>query len=260
MRHFRIEVHDAVAEVTIHNPPANALTDEVYDELGAVVTDLELDDTARAILVLSAHPEIFVAGADVKRMAEYDFRRGAVARKVDLVHASFLRVQRLSKPTVAAIAGHALGGGCELALAMDFRFMSRGRPRIGLPEAGLGIIPGGGGTQRLPRLVGRSRAAELMMLAERVDADEAERIGLVTRACDDGPATLAEARRHARRLAAMPASSLRAIKRSLNEGFDGDLVRGLAVEREAAVDALLAPEAREGITAFVEKREARFHA
>jgi enoyl-CoA hydratase len=255
-----VEVADGVARVTIDNPPANALTDELYAQLDTTVTQLELDDAARAVVFASAHPEIFVAGADVKRMADYDFRRGAVTRKIDLVHACFLRVQRLSKPTVAAIAGHALGGGCELALAMDFRFMGRGHPRIGLPEASLGIIPGGGGTQRLPRLVGRARAAELVMLAQRIDAGEAERIGLVNRACADGQATLDAALDHARKLAAMPASSLRAIKRCLNEGVDGDLARGLAVEREAAAEALLSPAAREGISAFLEKREARFHA
>jgi enoyl-CoA hydratase len=255
-----VDVADGIATVTIDNPPANALTDELYGELDRVVTELDLDDATRAVVFASAHPDVFVAGADVKRMRQYDFRRGAVTRKIDLVHASFLRVQRLAKPTVAAIAGHALGGGCELALAMDFRFMARGEARIGLPEASLGIIPGGGGTQRLPRLVGRARAAELVMLAMRIDADEAERIGLVNRACHDGPATLEAARAHAARLAEMPSSSLRAIKRCLNDGVDGDLVRGLAVEREAAADALLAPAAREGISAFVEKRKARFHA
>jgi enoyl-CoA hydratase len=257
--HFRIDVEEGVARVTIDNPPANALTDEVYDELGAVITRLELDGGTRAAVFTSAHAAIFVSGADVKRMADYDFRRGAIARKLDLVHASFLRLQRLSKPTVAAITGHALGGGCEIALAMDFRFMARGDARIGLPEAGLGIIPGGGGTQRLSRLVGRARAAELMMLARRIDADEAERIGLVTGACPDAASTLAAATEQARALAAMPASSLRAIKRCLNEGLDGDLTRGLGVEREAAVEALLAPEAQEGIGAFVEKREPGFH-
>ncbi len=256
---IRYDAADGVARLTIDNPPANALTDELYAELDAVVTRLELDDEARAVVFESAHPKIFVAGADVKRMAEYDFRRGAVTRKIDLVHATFLRLQRLSKPTVAAIAGHALGGGCELSLAMDFRFMARGEARIGLPEAGLGIIPGGGGTQRLPRLVGRAAAADLMMLARRVDADEAERIGLVGRACADGPATVAAAREHAAALARMPASSLRAIKRCLNDGFDGDMVRGLAVERDAAAGALLEPDAREGISAFLEKREARFN-
>jgi enoyl-CoA hydratase/carnithine racemase len=259
-RLLHISSADGVATVTIDNPPANALIDELYDELGRAVTELELDDGARAVVFASAHPTSFVAGADIKRMAQYDFRRGAVARKIDLVHGTFLRIQRLGKPTIGAIEGHALGGGCELALTLDFRFMARGKPRIGLPEASLGIIPGGGGTQRLARLVGRAHATRLMMLAERLDADAAAAIGLVTEACDDGPATRAAALECAQRLAAMPASSLRLIKQALNDGVDGDLPRGLAVERGAAVEALLAPEAREGIGAFVEKRPARFHA
>jgi enoyl-CoA hydratase len=249
-----------VATVTIDNPPANALTDELYDAFQELVVELELDDDARAIVFASAHEGSFVAGADIKRMAEYDFRRGAVGRKIDLVHGTFLRLQRLGKPTIAAIEGHALGGGCELALTMDFRFMARGRARIGLPEVGLGIIPGGGGTQRLARLVGRAHATRMMMLAERLDADAAAAIGLVTQACDDGPATRAAAHDCAERLAAMPASSLRLVKQALNDGIDGDLPRGLATERAAAVAALLAPEAREGISAFIEKRSARFHA
>lgn len=248
-----------VAELTIDNPPANALTDELYARLGEIVTELELDDAVRAVVIVSANPSIFVAGADIKAMAQYDFRRGAVTRKIDLVHSTFLRLQRLSKPTIAAIEGHALGGGCEMALTLDFRFMARGRARIGLPEASLGIIPGGGGTQRLPRLVGRARAAELLMLAERIDADRAERIGLINAACDGSPATRAAAHDLAERLAQMPRSSVRLIKSCLNDGYDGDLVRGLAIERNAAAEALGCREAREGIAAFIEKRPARFH-
>ena len=256
---LRTEVADAIAWVTIDNPPVNALTDEVYEQLSALVTRLESDDDVRAVVFASAHESIFVAGADIRKMADYDFRRGPVARKIDLVHATFLRVQRLTKPTIGAITGHALGGGCEFALALDFRFMAAGPARIGLTEAALGIIPGGGGTQRLPRLVGRARAAELMLLARRLDAAAAARIGLVTEACDDAAATHAAARELAAELAAMPRSSMRLIKASLNDGYDGDLLRGLGVERANAVEALLQPEAREGIAAFLERRPARFH-
>lgn len=250
---------EGVAVVTIDNPPANALTDELYELLGDAVTDLELDSSVRSVVFTSANPKIFVAGADLKGMAGYDFRSGAVARKVDLVHSTFLRLQRLSKPAIASIEGHALGGGCELALTLDFRVMTSGEARIGLPEASLGIIPGGGGTQRLTRLLGRAQAARLMMLAERIDAEEAASIGLVTAAYPGPESTRRAALDLAARLAAMPSSSLRLIKRALNDGAEGDLLRGLAAERAAAVEALLAPEAREGIAAFVEKRGPRFH-
>ncbi len=256
---LKITHEGAVAEVTIDNPPANALTNELYERLQALVDELENDRSVRAIVFLSAHPTIFVAGADIGAMANYDFRREAIERKVRLVHETFLRIQRLSKPTLASIEGHALGGGCELALSVDMRFMSRGKARIGLPEAGLGIVPGGGGTQRLPRLVGRGRATQMMMLGERLDADAAERCGLVNAACDDPATTRAAARDMARRLAEMPSSSLRLIKRCLNDGFDRDLVDGLEIERAAAIEALLQPEAREGIAAFLERRPARFH-
>jgi enoyl-CoA hydratase len=256
---LKITHEGAVAEVTIDNPPANALTNQLYERLQALVDELENDRSVRAIVFLSAHPTIFVAGADIGAMANYDFRREAIERKVRLVHETFLRIQRLSKPTLASIEGHALGGGCELALSVDMRFMSRGKARIGLPEAGLGIVPGGGGTQRLPRLVGRGRATQMMMLGERLDADAAERCGLVNAACDDPAATRAAARDMARRLSEMPSSSLRLIKRCLNDGFDRDLVDGLEIERAAAIEALLQPEAREGIAAFLERRPARFH-
>ncbi len=256
---LRVTKEGAVAEVMIDNPPANALTNELYERLQTVADELERDRSVRALVFVSAHPTIFVAGADIGAMANYDFRREAIERKVTLVHETFLRIQRVGKPTLASIEGHALGGGCELALSLDMRFMVRGKARIGLPEAGLGIVPGGGGTQRLPRLVGRARATQMMMLGERLDADAAERCGLVNAACDDAAATRAAAHDMARRLAEMPSSSLRLIKGCLNDGYDHDLVNGLEVERAAAIEALLQPEAREGIAAFLERRPARFH-
>jgi enoyl-CoA hydratase len=254
-----VTLEGAVAEITIDNPPANALTNELYDRLGELTAELDADPAVRAVVFLSAHPGIFVAGADIGAMANYDFSPEAIERKVRLVHRTFLGLQRLSKPTVASIEGHALGGGCELALSLDARFMTEGRARIGLPEARLGIIPGGGGTQRLPRLIGRARAAQLMMLGERISAGEAQTIGLINAACPDPESTRARAREFANRLAEMPSSSLRLIKACLNDGYDEGLVRGLEVEREAAIQALLAPEAREGIAAFLEKRQPRFH-
>ncbi len=256
---LRVNVEGAVAEVTIDNPPANALTNEMYERLGQLMDEFERDEAVRVVLFLSDHPTIFMAGADINAMQNYDFSAEAIERKVRLVHGTFLRIQRLPKPTVVAIEGHALGGGCELSLCLDARFMTRGKARIGLPEARLGIIPGGGGTQRLARLVGRGRAAQLMMLGQGIGAEEAERIGLVNEACEDPGATRGRARVHAARLAQMPSSSLRLIKTALNDGYDVGLAAGLDVERECAIEALLAPEAREGIAAFVEKRPADFH-
>jgi enoyl-CoA hydratase len=256
---FSVELDGAVAVCTLDKPPANTLDEALYAEIDQLVMGLELSEDVRAAVITSAHRSIFVAGSDIKRMAGYDFRPGATGRKVDLVHATFRRLERVGVPTVAAITGHALGGGCELALACDFRVMTGGDARIGLPEVGLGIIPGGGGTQRLPRLLGRGRATEMLMLGTRLGAAEAERIGLVGRACATPEETRAEALALAGRLAEMPAPSLRLIKRCLNDGVDGDLDHGLAIERDAVIEALAQPEAREGIAAFVERRAPRFH-
>ncbi|HEX5191996.1 MAG TPA: enoyl-CoA hydratase/isomerase family protein, partial [Solirubrobacteraceae bacterium] len=166
-----VELDRAVAEVTIDNPPANALTNEMYERLSALLDELERNRAVRVVLFLSDHPTIFVAGADINAMRNYDFSPEAIERKIKLVHGTFLKLQRFPKPTIVSIEGHALGGGCELALSLDARFMTTGRARIGLPEARLGIIPGGGGTQRLARLVGRGRAAQMMMLGEGIDAE-----------------------------------------------------------------------------------------
>jgi enoyl-CoA hydratase/carnithine racemase len=255
VRWKRSEPDGGVCVVEYDHPPVNSLDAETHHQLSALVTALEDDGNVRAVVFTSANAKIFAAGADLKKMQPLPQTRASVAERVDRANATFLRLQRLSKPTVGVIEGHALGGGCEFALALDFRFMARGDARIGLPEAGLGLIPGAGGTQRLARLIGRSRAADLLMLGRRIDADEADALGLV-RASDD---VRADALAYARQLAAMPTPSIRAIKQCLNDGLDGDLPRGLGIEREAALAAFTSDEATEGVTAFLEKRPPRYH-
>jgi enoyl-CoA hydratase len=258
--HFRVERDGAVAVCLIDSPPANALDAEMHAGLAKLLGLLEADDGIRAVVLGSALEKIFMAGARLEDFPDEHFSAEQTAHRVDLAQATFMRVQRLPKPVVAAITGHALGGGCELSLACDFRFMTDGPALIGCPEVRLGIIPGGGGTQRLPRLVGRARARRMLMLGERLGAQEAAAIGLVDEACPDAEATLAAARAFAAQLAEMPAPGLRLIKRCLDEGLDRPLEEGLAVEREAAIEALAQPEAREGLRAFLEKRTPRFHA
>jgi enoyl-CoA hydratase len=253
---IRIAAPEAgVTIVQLDNPPANSLDADFYAELGLAITALEADAETRVVVFASSHPAIFLSGADLKQLGATALTAATVAERVDRAHAAFLRLQRISKPTIAAIEGHALGGGCEFVLALDFRFMTSGKARIGLPEILLGLIPAGGGTQRLSRLVGRARATELLMMGERLDADDAERIGLVTRATGDARATAIE---YAYRLAELPRSSLSAIKLCLNDGYDSSLVQGLAVERAAAIGAFVQPEAAEGVAAFLAKRRARF--
>lgn len=258
MTFLKLRRTDAVAEVVLNKPPANALDYELYAELNLLIDELEGDDTVRAVLFASANERIFIAGADLRDMESYDRRRGATARKVDTVQSVFLRLQRLAKPTVGVITGHALGGGCEFSLCLDLRIMSRGPARIGLPEVTLGLVPGGGGTQRLARLVGRAQATRMLMLGVRLDADEALRVGLVTEVASDAEAALARGRELAQQLATMPPVAIRLIKRALNDGVDGDLLAGLAVEREAVIEALATEDAREGPRAFLEKRPPRF--
>lgn len=258
MAWFGVSTVDGVATATLDRPPANSLDYELYDELSLLLDDLESDADVRAVVFASALDRTFISGGDIKAMASYDRRRGASARKVDTVHTTFQRLQRFAKPTVGAITGHALGGGCEFALCLDFRVMTRGRARIGLPEITLGIVPGGGGTQRLARLIGRGPATELLMLGRRLDADEAAAIGLVHEACDDVDATRARTADLAAELATRPPVALRAVKRALNDGVDADLPAGLAVEREAVIEVLATEDAQEGATAFVEKRPPTF--
>lgn len=244
----------------LDKPPANALDADLHADLTDLLDLLERDDRIRAVVLASANEKIFMAGAKLEAFPDEHFSAEETARRVDLAQGTFLRVQLFPKPVVAEIAGHALGGGCELALACDFRVMSEGPALIGCPEIRLGIIPGGGGTQRLPRLVGRARATRLLLLGERLGAREALEIGLVDTIGPTAAATLDEALALAARLAEMPAPGLRLIKRCLAEGYDATLQAGLRVEREAAIEALSQPEAREGLAAFLEKRAPRFHA
>ena len=258
-RYFAVERYDAVARCVLDKPPANALDADLHADFALLLDLLEHDETIRVVVLASANPKIFMAGAKLEAFPDAHFSAGATAERVDLAQGTFLRVELLPKPVVAEIAGHALGGGCELALACDFRVMGDGPALIGCPEIALGIIPGGGGTQRLPRLVGRSHATRLLLLGERLSAPEALEIGLI-----DTVAPTAEAARDAAlvlasRLAAMPSPGLRLIKRCLADGVDASLEAGLRVEREAAIEALAQPEACEGLRAFLEKRPPRFH-
>lgn len=258
MEYFEIERSDGVAVATIDKPPANTLDLSLYDEISAVLDELGRDDAVRAVVFASAHPRVYISGADIKNMEHYDRTRDSMAERVDKAQGTFLRLQRFGKPTVGAITGHALGGGCEFCLCLDFRVMMSGGPTIGLPEVNLGLVPGGGGTQRLAKMVGRGKALEMLMLGLRLDAEAAAAVGLVTSVGADAAETLEKAVSLARRLADQAPVAIRLIKRAVNEGVDGDLVNGLSVEREAAIEALQSQDSREGVAAFLEKRPPRF--
>jgi len=252
-QHITLERDGGLARVTLNRPPANALNLELIDELAAVAAGLS-DEQTRVVLLTSALP-IFMAGADLIHMVDngWDQLRATIKRFQSAVN----DWEAIPGATIAVIGGHAAGGGCELTLACDWRLMARGRPRIGLPEGPKGLLPAGGGTQRFARLVGRAHALDMCIRGRMIDADTAERIGLVSEAAD--PDLLeARATELARELLGLPQMTLRAIKRSILLGSDTDLRAGLQIEEDEMSALGETEDAREGVRAFVEKREALF--
>jgi enoyl-CoA hydratase/carnithine racemase len=236
--------------VRLANPPANQLGPPLIDGLSAAVSAFEAS-LARALIVHSALGGFFVAGGDIKYMAAAD--RAAFEAYGASLRAVFDRIAGLDRPAIAAIEGRALGGGLELALACTMRIGSVSA-RVGLPEVKLGLIPGGGGTQRLPRLVGEGRARELNLTGDPIAADEAYALGLANRVVADEElfdAALA----WARRLSEQAPLAVEQIKRV---SAAGDIDEGIAREKEGFLQVFFSEDAREGISAFVEKRKAQF--
>ena len=249
----RIERDGAVATIRIDRPPANALARRVSLELSEAASIVGSDEGVRAVILWGGE-RIFAAGADIKAMV--DSGPGEIVPEVAALEQACRDLEAIPKPVIAAIEGFALGGGCEIALACDFRFAATDA-ELGLPEIRLGIIQGAGGTQRLPRLIGLARARELVFSGRRVGAKEALDIGLVDRVMAPSevhPTALEEARRFAEG----PTKAYAAAKRALQASFDGELARGLAVEREAFVPLFSTLDKQEGMRAFLEKREPRF--
>lgn len=242
------EVADAVATIRLDRPPMNALSVEVQEELRQAARAVSDRADVRAVVVYGG-PKIFAAGADVKQMADWSLT-DALSRAADL-QSAFTAVARIPQPTIAAVTGYALGGGCELALCCDFR-VAGDNAKLGQPEILLGIIPGAGGTQRLPRLVGLSRAKDLIMSGRFVSADEALAIGLVDRvvAPDDVYAASLE---WAQQLARGPSFAIRAAKSAIDRGTEADLDTGLDIER-VHFAALFGTRDREvGMRSFLEE-------
>ena len=238
---------------TISNPPANTLNQAIQNDLLAIVEEVNNNPLIRVVVFKSANPKIFIAGADLGEMSSGN-------GKVDYAESSkqmqdiFNTLEALPIPTIAAINGHALGGGCEFALACDFRIMGGGS--IGLTEASLGLLPGAGGTQRMTRLVGGAKARELMYFSKRLKAEEAEAIGLVTKAVT--PEQLDETvAQFADKLAQSAIGAIGLIKESILAA-DGTLEDGLKVEREAFAKTFATGEPAEGMRAFFEKRPPNF--
>ena len=244
----RLEVEDGVGTIRVDRPKMNALDIQVQEEIRAAAHEATARDDVRAVVVYGGE-KVFAAGADVKEMADMSHAE-MVARSGGL-QSAFTAVARIPKPTVAAITGYALGGGCELALTADFRVCGD-NAKLGQPEILLGIIPGAGGTQRLTRLVGQSRAKDLIFTGRFVKADEALRIGLVDQVVPDAE-VYAAAKTWAGQFTKAAALAMRAAKESIDRGIEVDLDTGLEIER-AQFAALFATEDRTaGMTSFVEQ-------
>ncbi len=237
----------AVATIRIDRPPMNALNTELQEQLRAAATQVTADDAVRAV-VLYGGEKVFAAGADVKEFAGQD--HAYMLRDATRLTSSLDALARIPKPVIAAVTGYALGGGCELALTADFR-VSADNAKWGQPEMLLGIIPGAGGTQRLPRLIGPSRAKDLIFTGRFVDADEALEIGLVDAVVptqDVYPTALAMAAKFARG----PALALAAAKAAIDGGLDADLATGLRLESQLFASLFATDDRMIGMQSFIE--------
>lgn len=248
-----VEKEDHVGIVTLNRPPANAMNLAVLEELDAVFTEWEKDKTVRAVIITGAGEKGFSAGFDLKTAGTPEGEK-AMWRGQEV----FSRIERFPKPVIAALNGFALGGGCELAMSCHFRIMVNSeRVVAGQPEVNVGIIPGWGGTQRLPRLVGKTKALEMMLLGTRINAPEALSIGLITRMSEPGK-VMDDARELARVLAKKAPVAVRVILDAVSRGLEMSIDQGMKIELEGSQRVQKTKDAVEGIMAFVEKREAVF--
>lgn len=251
-----VERRDAVAIVTIDRPKAlNALNAATVSDLSKAIAAIGADPSIRAVIITGSGEKAFVAGADITEMQAMSASEarawGRLGQQV------FASLEALPQPVIAAVNGFALGGGCELAMACDIRIAAE-NARFGQPESGLGITPGFGGTQRLPRLVGAGRAKELLFTADIVDAAEALRIGLVNKVVPVGRA-LEEALAMAAKILARSPVAVGYCKAAVEVGMNLDLASAVAYEAELFGLCFAAPDQGEGMTAFVEKRKPVFH-
>jgi enoyl-CoA hydratase/carnithine racemase len=248
-----LERAEGVAVVTVNRPKVlNALNAQTLDELRRTVLALGADESVRCVIITGAGDKAFVAGADISQLQEYTLHTGLDGE----IQRVFDEIEAFDKPTIAAVNGFALGGGCELAMACDIR-IAADTARFGLPETNLAVLPGAGGTQRLARLVGTGRAIEMILTGRLVDAAEAREIGLVTSVVPQHE-LLAAVRDLADRILAKGPLAVRLAKLVIRAGMDTDQRTGLVVERLAQALLYTTGDKHEGATAFLEKRPAAF--
>ncbi|HTT34991.1 MAG TPA: enoyl-CoA hydratase-related protein [Thermoplasmata archaeon] len=255
-KHLRTQIADGVGTIEIAKPKANTYDLEMMRELDEAIEELRFSDEAKVIVLTSAVPGFFSAGADIEmlRKSQPDFKAMFCLHCQETLN----KFAQTPKVVIAAINGHCVGGGLEIALACDLRMMAKDSGRIGLPEVTLGVLPGTGGTQRLPRLIGTARALDLMITGRLLSPEEALQIGLVNYV-HPADRFAEEVRSYARAVATGPSRAISLIKRSVVEGIEMPLTAGLALERELQNRLFVTDDAKEGLAAFAEKRKAVFH-
>jgi enoyl-CoA hydratase/carnithine racemase len=243
----RLEVADGIGTIRLDRPKMNAINARLRDELAEAAKQAHDDPAVRAVILYGGE-RVFAAGADIKEMAEMSY--AGMTEHCRALQNALNTVAMIGAPVVAAITGYALGGGLELALCADFRVAGESA-KVGQPEIQLGVIPGAGGTQRLPRLIGPARAKDLVFSGRHVKADEAEKIGLVDEVVPDDQ-VYAAARAMAARYAGGPAVALRAAKEAIDQGLETDLATGLEIERLHFAGLFATEDQKIGMRSFVE--------
>lgn len=250
-----VVVDDGVAVLSFNRPPANAYDAGMLGELTAAVHRVADDAAVRVAVLRSANPKFFCTGADITTLQNAN--RAQFANFLTIAQESVDAIARTPKLFIAAIAGHCIGGGLEIALGCDFRLASTGKYKLGLAEVNLGLSPGMGGTQRLPRLIPKSRALHMMVTGESIGPDEALALGLVDRVIEAEQFD-AEVMAYARRLACGPSMAQGYIKLSVNNGLETSLAQGLVIERAHQSQLFASDDVAEGLQAFLEKRAPQF--
>jgi enoyl-CoA hydratase len=248
-----VETRGRVGLITLNRPKAlNALNDALMGELGEALSRFDADDAIGAI-VLTGNDKAFAAGADIAAMKDWGYMD---VYKGEYITRNWERLRSIRKPVIAAVAGYALGGGCELAMMCDIIIAAEGA-RFGQPEIKLGVVPGAGGTQRLPRAVGKAKAMDLVLTARMMDAQEAERSGLVSRVVP-AERLLDEALAAAAQIAEFSLPSVMMAKEAVNRAYEAPLAEGILFERRAFHALFATRDQKEGMAAFLEKRKPKF--
>ncbi|MFQ5694019.1 MAG: enoyl-CoA hydratase/isomerase family protein [Nitrospinota bacterium] len=252
-----LQKEDGIAIIGLNNPPANTFSDEMMRQLDEAILDIRVDESVHVIIITGAGDKFFCAGADVNLLYRYSSEH--LYYFCLHIHETLNRMENTPKLIIAALNGHTVGGGLEVAMACDIRLAKRGAGVIGLPEARLGVLPGSGGTQRLPRLIGKSRALEFMIKAKTFSFEEAQAVGLVNEVFEPEE-FWDQVMAYARDLI-LPGTAVKAIgnmKRAVQSGLEASISEGLAIERELQLQLFRSQDAREGVSAFIEKRTPQF--